>query len=173
MSEKVFVHGAMKYRCEKCGKEWWMLLEVGVEDHGKHGRPHQPCPFMILCDCGGFAQDISSYVPLPEVRELRPRMRYFAYDNSGKEDACGHPSIYKPAEAVEEANKAPQLLASALAITAAVGGPYLDTLDLPKIKTQPKICFADCPVCGAKHKTLYWHKGDYICLKCKEATPHD
>lgn len=92
--KSILVHGAMKYRCEKCGKEWWMLLENGVEDFGKHGRPHQPCPFMIRCDCGGFAQDISGYVPLSDEREMRPGMRYFAYDGSGKENACGKPSVY-------------------------------------------------------------------------------
>lgn len=94
--KKVLVHGGMKYRCESCGKSWFMNLEVGVEDFGKHGRPHQPAPFMIPCDCGGFAQDISGYIPLPDVRPLLSGMQYFAYDKSGKENACGQPCIYQP-----------------------------------------------------------------------------
>lgn len=90
----VLVHGGMKYRCKKCGKEWFMNLEIGVEDNGDNGRTHQPCPFVIPCECGGWANDISGYLPLPSVRLILPGMKYFAYDNSGKDMACGRPSIY-------------------------------------------------------------------------------
>ena len=88
------VHGGMKYRCKECGKSWFMNLEIGVEDQGKNSRPHQPCPFVIPCECGGWANDISGYLPLPSVRPILPGMKYFAYDSSGKEMACGRPSIY-------------------------------------------------------------------------------
>lgn len=92
------VHGLMVYQCECCGKQWCMNLEIGVEDFGKNGVPHQPCPFVIPCDCGGFARDISGYVAFPEHRELFSGLKYFAYDNSGKEDACGKMAIYKEKE---------------------------------------------------------------------------
>lgn len=92
----ILVHGGMKYRCESCGKAWFMSLEIGVEDFGKHGRPHQPAPFIIQCDCGGRARDISGYLPLPTVRPLFSGLRYFAYDSSGREDACGQPRISQP-----------------------------------------------------------------------------
>lgn len=97
---QVWVHGGMKYKCESCGKSWFMALEIGVED-GNHGRKRQPCPFMIKCTCGGWAHDISGYVLLPSVRPLPPGMRYFAYDGSGKENACGQPRVYQ-----KEANHA-------------------------------------------------------------------
>ena len=92
------VHGYMKYICEKCHKELTMWLELGVEDQGKNGRPHQPCPFVIVCDCGGFAQDVSGYIPLPYERPLLPNMTFFAYDDSDPENpqACGIKSIYAP-----------------------------------------------------------------------------
>ena len=91
VEKQVLAHGGMKYACRSCGKSWFMCLEVGVEDFGKHGRPHQPCPFMTPCDCGGFAEDISGYLSFgdDETRPLFPGMRYFAYDHSGKDDACG------------------------------------------------------------------------------------
>ena len=88
------VHGFMKYKCKNCGKKWIMNLEIGVEDFGKNGRPHEPCPFFIPCDCGGIAIDISGYVPYPEIRELFSGQRYFAYDKSGKDGACGKMAIF-------------------------------------------------------------------------------
>ncbi|MGN0444220.1 MAG: hypothetical protein ACI4F5_06370 [Acutalibacteraceae bacterium] len=88
------VHGFMKYKCRSCGKTWTMNLEIGVEDFGKNGRPHQPCPFVIPCDCGGTANDISGCVPYPEIRELFSGQRYFAYDKSGKDNACGEMAIF-------------------------------------------------------------------------------
>lgn len=94
--KRPLVHGGMKYRCEKCGHERFICLEIGVEDQGKNGRPHQPCPFVIACGCGGMAHDISGYIPLPDVRPLLPGMAFFAYDDSGEEQACGIKSVYIP-----------------------------------------------------------------------------
>jgi hypothetical protein len=88
------VHGSMEYHCNKCGESWRMYLEIGVEDGGWNGRPRQPCPFCIPCECGGFAIDISGYLPLPSNRHLLPGMKYFAYDKSLKEDASGEMTIY-------------------------------------------------------------------------------
>lgn len=88
------IHGGMKYRCEDCGKEWFMGLEIGVEDRGEHGRPHQPCPFCIPCECGGMAMDISGYLPLPDIRPAFPGLKFFAYDDSGDPMACGKMSVY-------------------------------------------------------------------------------
>lgn len=92
------VHGGMHYRCEDCGKEWIMWLEIGVEDHGRHGRPHQPCPFVIMCDCGGFAQHVDWHkdIQLPGPRPIGDGMRYFSYDHSGEDRACGHATVYQP-----------------------------------------------------------------------------
>lgn len=103
--EAPLVHGGMKYKCQSCGKEWFMNLEIGVEDFGENGRPHQPCPFCIMCECGGFAHDISGLLPLPDVRPLFPGMKYFAYDSSGKEYACGIKSIYKEGESDVKINR--------------------------------------------------------------------
>lgn len=94
MDKSILVHGGMKYRCEDCGESWFMCLEIGVEDFGKNGRQHQPSPFIIRCDCGGCAYDISGYLPLPSIRPLIKGMKYFAYDNSGDDLACGQPSIW-------------------------------------------------------------------------------
>ena len=94
--EPPMIHGAMFYRCKNCGKTWIMWLEVGVEDHGENGRPHQPCPFTILCDCGGFANDISGYLDCGDVFPLNwDGGRYFAYDHSDGERACGRPRVYQ------------------------------------------------------------------------------
>lgn len=99
--KEAIVHGCMKYRCKKCGKEWFMYLELGVEDQGKNGRPHQPSPFVIACGhCGGMAQDITGYMPLPEHRPTSLGMTFFAYDDSDEENpcVCGIKSIYVPKE---------------------------------------------------------------------------
>lgn len=88
------VHGFMQYSCGKCGETWVMYLEIGVEDFGRHGRPHQPCPFCIPCDCGHFANDISGYHRMNPIT-VSPGMRYFAYDSSGKEDACGIDTVWE------------------------------------------------------------------------------
>ena len=91
------VHGGMKYKCESCHHELFMCLEVGVEDFGKNGRPHQPCPFIIGCPkCRGHMQDISGLLKLPGIRPLFEGMHVFLYDHSGEEDACGIPTYYTP-----------------------------------------------------------------------------
>lgn len=96
LPREVLVHGGMKYKCTDCGQEMFMCLEVGVEDHGKNGKPHQPCPFIIRCvRCSGHMQDVSGYLPFETgIRSLFPQMHYFAYDNSGKEMACGIATHY-------------------------------------------------------------------------------
>lgn len=98
MKKPIMIHGFMGYRCKDCGKTWKMYLETGVEDHGKNGRPHQPCPFGMVCiKCGGFyAYDVTGYIPLPVLRPLdsfESGTRFFAYDNSGDEMACGRPRM--------------------------------------------------------------------------------
>jgi hypothetical protein len=95
LKEPPIIYGFMMYQCEKCGEKFRMAMEIGVEDHGDHGRPHQPCPFVIAHSCGGLARDITMRVerfrqPMPAA----PLTRYFAYDHSGRKDACGNPRIY-------------------------------------------------------------------------------
>lgn len=46
------------------------------------------------------------------------------------------------------------------------GSPYSRIDAFPNIKKGKKMRFADC-LCGAKHKTLYYHgDGIWLCLKC-------
>ena len=94
--EPPLIYGFMNYYCENCGEVFTMNLEVGVEDHGEHGRKHQPCPFVIRHDkCGGFAHDCSGVIPY-SIGQFRakPGTWYFAYDDSGEKHACGKSSIY-------------------------------------------------------------------------------
>ena len=80
MKKEVLVHGAMKYRCDKCGRSWWMFLEKGIEEFGKN---HKPSPFCIMCRCGGTAMDVSGivkitdggYKPFPLVKDISPIKR--------------------------------------------------------------------------------------------------
>lgn len=70
-----------------------MWLEDGVEDDNKK----QPCPFIIRCpECGGMAQHVMWHmdIVLDELTPLTKGMKFFAFDKSGKEYACGEPSIY-------------------------------------------------------------------------------
>lgn len=95
LKEPPLVYGFIMYECEKCGKKFRMALECGVEDHGEHGRPHQPCPFVILHDCGGYAKDCTFRVErFRNPSPASPNTRYFAYDRSGRDRACGIPAIY-------------------------------------------------------------------------------
>lgn len=93
-SDAPTIQGAMVYECESCRKSFAVGLEIGVEDFGKNGRPHQPCPFCIRCDCGGIARDVTGYMPFPYQVKVKKGMKYFAYDNSGVENACGKLTIY-------------------------------------------------------------------------------
>lgn len=91
--EKVMVHGAFNYQCEHCRKIFRMWLEDGVEGTNKK----QPCPFVILCPyCGGMANHINwgSDIKLDELQPLWKGARFFAFDNSKNECACGKPSLY-------------------------------------------------------------------------------
>lgn len=77
MKKEVLVHGAMKYRCDKCGRSWWMFLEKGIEEFGKN---HKPSPFCIMCRCGGTAMDVSGIVKIPDggYKPLPAGEGYFA-----------------------------------------------------------------------------------------------
>jgi len=87
--EEILVHGAMKYKCETCGREWIMYLEKGIEEFGEG---HKPSPFVIRCKCGGMARDISGiikfagggYYPLPGAES------YFA---NTEDSDCGVPIL--------------------------------------------------------------------------------
>lgn len=63
----VYVHGAMKYLCRKCGISWWMFLEKGLEEFGDN---HKPVPFVIGCPlCGGDAMDVSGIMKIPDIQK--------------------------------------------------------------------------------------------------------
>lgn len=64
-----------------------------------------------------------------------------------------------------------RLLADFLSLSMAIGGPYMDDFitGINLRRGTGKIRFADCPVCRAKRKTLYWYDRKYVCLKCREA----
>lgn len=91
--DKVMVHGAFHYQCERCRHQFRMWLEDGVEGENKK----QPCPFIIRCpECGGTAQHVAWHtdLKLDELQPLAKGMKFFAFDNSGKHDACGKASIF-------------------------------------------------------------------------------
>lgn len=46
MKKPIIVHEAMMYKCEKCGSEWWMFVEIGLE---QPGPDHKPTPFTVMC----------------------------------------------------------------------------------------------------------------------------
>lgn len=68
---KVMVHSYMVYRCEKCGKEFRMWCEKGIEDGEKTS------PFVITHTCGGFAKDISGLFRINKPRK-NPMIDYDA-----------------------------------------------------------------------------------------------
>ncbi len=86
-NEPILVHAFMKYRCEKCGKEWKMYCEKGIEEFGEN---HKPSPFTILCKCGGMARDISGLVKLGNYYPIADHMSYFA---NRKDSDCGVPIL--------------------------------------------------------------------------------
>lgn len=95
LKELPIVWGYFMYKCNRCGRTWRMQLEIGVEDHGENGRSSQPSPFIITCECGGLAQDDSFHITRYDApRPAAENSRYFAYDDSGNDRACGIPSIY-------------------------------------------------------------------------------
>ena len=83
------LYGAMKYRCDKCGRSWWMFLEKGIEEFGKN---HKPSPFCIMCRCGGTAMDVSGIVKIPDggYKPLPAGEGYFA---NKKDSDCGVPVL--------------------------------------------------------------------------------
>lgn len=87
--EEITVHGAMKYQCGNCRKEWWMFLEKGIEEFGDK---HKPSPFIITCKCGGAAKDISGIIKFPSGNyELLPEGEsYFA---NVEDSDCGVPVL--------------------------------------------------------------------------------
>jgi hypothetical protein len=89
MKKEVLVHGAMKYRCDKCGRSWWMFLEKGIEEFGKN---HKPSPFCIMCRCGGTAMDVSGIVKIPDggYKPIPAGEGYFA---NKKDSDCGVPVL--------------------------------------------------------------------------------
>ena len=89
MGKEILVHGAMKYRCEKCGKEWWMFLEKGIEEFGES---HKPSPFTIRCKCGGMARDISGICKIP-FGKYEPLPRGESYFANKQESECAVPLL--------------------------------------------------------------------------------
>ena len=87
--EPPIVHGAFIYRCEDCGNEWRMWLEVGVEGKDKI----MPSPFTIGCECGGWAEHIDWHkdIRLKNPIPLWEEEKYFALDY---EEGCGRQSKY-------------------------------------------------------------------------------
>lgn len=89
-TEKVYVHAAFRYRCEKCGMGVDMFCETGIEEQNDGDR-HKPTPFMIGCPfCKkGFMQDISGICRSPNGPVPLPTgASYFA--NKPDKD-CGQP----------------------------------------------------------------------------------
>lgn len=80
----------MIYRCKKCGKEWRMYLESGLEEKGTFHRPHKPVPFIVKCSCGGMANDVSGLMKLPNPIPIEDHMSHFA--NRHDKD-CGMPVL--------------------------------------------------------------------------------
>lgn len=89
------IHGAMWYKCEKCGKKWRMWLEKGLEDKIQdvlEPDNHKPVPFIIGCTCGGQAShtDRNNDIRLGGYRPLGENMSYFKNDTNSD---CGVPVI--------------------------------------------------------------------------------
>ena len=96
--DEIIVHSALIYECAKCGKQWHMWLECGVG--GSDGI--MPCPFMIVCHCGGTAKHIDwhkdIHLPHPRLVSLNEsNLSYFKLDREGLKNkvpqACGIPVV--------------------------------------------------------------------------------
>ena len=82
LGQKVMVHGAMHYKCERCGEIHTMWLEKGLEDamqREKDPESHKPVPFCIGCNCGGMAKHIlwQTDIKLDDYRPLQDGESYF------------------------------------------------------------------------------------------------
>ena len=77
---EALVHGAYKYKCDMCGKETLMWLEIGVEQ--RNDEDSIPCPYMLNCKCGGFARhvDWNKDIHLPRAMPVAKSMNYFKYN---------------------------------------------------------------------------------------------
>lgn len=87
----IWVHGAMWYQCQTCGRKWRMWLEDGLEDR-RDPEHHKPVPFCIGCTCGGMANHVNwnEDIRWDESRPLGDHMNYFK--NDPKSD-CGKPML--------------------------------------------------------------------------------
>jgi hypothetical protein len=111
--EGIFTHGAMTYKCQKCGKEWRMFLECGVETCKSTVNSSRcircknihkmlmPSPFIIACLCGGTAEHVDWHkdTHFPLSMPVSDYMSYFRLDREGLEKknpmACGIPVLRK------------------------------------------------------------------------------
>jgi len=73
--KKILVHGYMVYKCDKCGQEFRMWCEKGVED-GPDTLHSVPSPFGIRHTCGGWAKDITG---LYRINKPKPNP-FISYD---------------------------------------------------------------------------------------------
>jgi len=90
------VWGSMVYRCESCGNEKRMYLEVGVEGPGKQNE--MPCPFCIRCpECNKLDMTHVDWVKDEAFtpRRIQKSESYFRLDRNA---GCGR--------AVHQSNKA-------------------------------------------------------------------
>lgn len=86
------VHGRMVYRCEVCGRSWFMYLEKGIEEFGEN---HKPSPFTIDCPyCDGWASDVSGIQKIPGGRYARLTGGYMYFANL-EDRNCGVPMLYE------------------------------------------------------------------------------
>jgi hypothetical protein len=89
------IHGAMWYKCEKCGKRWRMWLEKGLEDKIQDEQEpdnHKPVPFSIMCKCGGWANHIDWYDDI-SLRGYRPLVDSMSYFKNDANSDCGIPVL--------------------------------------------------------------------------------
>lgn len=80
---------AMKFRCEKCGKEWWMWLQTGLEEPGED---YKPVPYIIMCKCGGIAHHADWHMDQHLQNEV-PITKSMSYFANMPESDCGVPVL--------------------------------------------------------------------------------